>query len=617
MQFLYKQKPLTDKRLNQAKKLIVALGKIDQPNQADFLNLLRKYSDPVGGMFAKSDLNRAYTKLLDLGQIKPLPKKTLILFKKRPVRTLSGVAPVTVLTKPFPCPGECIFCPSDVRMPKSYLADEPGAQRAERNFFDPYLQTLNRLKALAANGHLVDKAELIILGGTWSFYPEKYQIWFVKECFRALNDFASPREKNQVKKRLEFYKQLDEKLQTKNLPVIVSDSPEKRKVAFADKKIDGEKLKQNYNQVVSKNYLEPEKELGLDRLQSASWTELELEQKKNETAKVRCVGLVLETRPDNISETEVIRLRRLGATKTQIGVQSLDDEVLLKNKRGHDVATTRRAFRLLRLAGFKIHAHWMANLYGSDVAKDKKDYLKLFTDQDFKPDELKIYPTSLIASAELMQYFKKGLWQPYDFKQLLEVLEFALTHTPPYCRLTRVVRDIPATDIVVGNKKTNFRQIVTDHISTQGKKLVDIRAREIRQTKFSPDKIKFDVIDYDTSVSQEKFLEFVVETDEGEKLLAFLRLSLLKKESFIDELKGKTALIREIHVYGRLTGLGQRDKDKAQHLGLGTKLIEKAKKIAKEAGYEKLAVISAVGTREYYRRRGFQDVGLYQVMKVK
>ncbi len=615
MSYLYKQAPLTPERLRQLELLISELAQIDKPNNADLLSLLRRYPDPIGGMFSKSDLNRGYQKLLKEKKIKPLSKKTLQLFKKRPIRTLSGVAPVTVLTKPFPCPGQCIFCPSDVRMPKSYLADKPGAQRAERNFFDPYLQTINRLKALYANGHKVTKTEIIVLGGTWSFYPEPYQIWFIKECFRALNDFGTEKEAIEVRKKVKFYESLDRQLREKSYHSFIKDNPKENEKELKEKVVDGLKLEKNYNQVVQEVYLQPEKELGIDAFQSSTWTELEKQQKVNETAKVRCVGLVLETRPDNISEDEVIRLRKLGATKTQIGVQSLDDEVLKKNKRGHDVASTRKAFRLLRLAGFKIHAHWMANLYGSDVELDKKDYLKLFSDPDFKPDELKIYPTSLIASAELMQYFKKGLWRPYSQEELLDVLEFALTHTLPYCRLTRVVRDIPSSDIVVGNKKTNFRQIVTDHISTQGKKLRDIRAREIRGADFNVDKIKFSVVTYPTEVSTEKFLQFTVDVGGEEKLLAFLRLSLPTKSSFIDELKD-SAIIREVHVYGQLADIGEKHKDKAQHLGLGTKLIKKAKEITKQFGYKKLAVISAVGTREYYRKRGFKDGKLYQVMRL-
>jgi len=610
----YQRTPLTEARLTQARKLIDQLALIERPSHADLLVLLRRFPDPAGGMFAKSTLNQVYQRLLAAKKVTPLTKTTLYLFKKKPMRTLSGVAPITVLTKPFPCPGQCIFCPSDIRMPKSYLASEPGAQRAERNFFDPYLQTIHRLQALVANGHMVEKAELIVLGGTWSFYPEKYQIWFIKECFRALNEFASKKVESTIMALEKQYVALSQKLKQAGYHSLVKKDPQDNQVELAEKQINGQKLVQRYNQVVNQIYLEPERKLGIDRLQSADWLSLEKEQKRNETARVRCVGLVLETRPDNIDEAEVSRLRRLGATKVQIGVQSLNDIVLKKNKRGHKVAATAKAFKLLRLAGFKIHAHWMANLYGSSVAKDKADYLKLFTDSRFKPDELKIYPTSLIASAELMQYYKKGLWRPYSHQQLFDVLQFALTHTPTYCRLTRIVRDIPSPDIVVGNKKTNFRQIVTDRLVRLDKKMQDIRAREIRSTPFKIDRIKFTIVTYKTDISEEKFLQFLVETEMGEKLLAFLRLSLLKIESFIDELKG-AAIIREIHVYGRATALGQKDKDKAQHLGLGKKLITKAEEIAKQMGYRKLAVISAVGTREYYRKRGFIDGEMYQFLQ--
>ncbi len=611
MSQFYQQEPLTQLRLSQANKLIHQLAKIDRPNNADLLGLLRRFPDPIGGMFAKSTLNQAYQRLLEAKKIKPLTKATLNLFKKKPIRTLSGVAPITVLTKPFPCPGECIFCPSDIRMPKSYLASEPGAQRAERNFFNPYLQTINRLQALVANGHMVEKAELIVLGGTWSFYPKNYQIWFIKECFRALNDFGTEKAKSAVAEIEKNYFKLNQKLEQAGYHSLIKKDPAENQLELADKQIDGQKISQRYNQIVNQVYLEPEKALGIDQIESASWSALEKEQQRNETAKIRCVGLVLETRSDKIDEMEVKRLRRLGATKVQIGVQSLDDEVLRKNKRGHNVAATARAFKLLRLAGFKIHAHWMANLYGSTVAKDKKDYRRLFDDDRFKPDELKIYPTSLIASAELMQYYRRGLWRPYSHRELLAVLEFCLMQTPAYCRLTRVVRDIPSPDIVVGNKKTNFRQIVMDRLQQLDKRMQDIRAREIRNTPFKITQLKFTVLTYTTSVSQEKFLQFLVKTKQGEKLLAFLRLSLPASESFIGELK-QAAIIREIHVYGRATALGQREKGKAQHLGLGRKLITQAKNFAHQAGYHRLAVISAVGTRAYYRRQGFTDGVLYQ-----
>jgi elongator complex protein 3 len=298
-------------------------------------------------------------------------------------------------------------------------------------------------------------------------------------------------------------------------------------------------------------------------------------------------------------------------------VQSLQDEVLTKNHRGHGVAATRHAFRLLRQAGFKIHAHWMPNLYGSSVEADMADYARLVSDPDFQPDELKLYPCSLIESAELMQYYKDGRWRPYSEPELLEVLTACFKLTPPYCRLTRVIRDIPSPDIVVGNKKTNFRQIVEDHLKKTGVVTQDIRAREIRDQVYDPATVEFSSVDYETSVSHEKFLQFTAQVldqpNQPPRLLAFLRLSLPKQSSFISELAG-AAMIREVHVYGRASELGERRTEQAQHAGFGTQLMEKARELATTAGFNRLAVISAVGTREYYRGRGFTDGELYQFL---
>ena len=217
--------------------------------------------------------------------------------------------------------------------------------------------------------------------------------------------------------------------------------------------------KSSYNTAVTKIIKSTGNKL-IKAIESASWEELEKEQVRNENTKCRCVGLVIETRPDKIDPQEVIRIRRLGCTKTQIGFQSLQDDVLDLNKRGHKVSQTRYAVKLLRQAGFKIHAHWMPNLYGSTPEKDIQDYQKMFVEIDFKPDELKIYPCSLIETADLMEYYNKGLWKPYSYEELLKVLLETIKSTPEYCRLTRIIRDIPGTDIVIGNKITNFRQVV-------------------------------------------------------------------------------------------------------------------------------------------------------------
>jgi elongator complex protein 3 len=324
------------------------------------------------------------------------------------------------------------------------------------------------------------------------------------------------------------------------------------------------------------------------------------------------VGLVVETRPDHISEEEVLRIRRLGCTKVQIGFQSLNDDVLALNKRGHDVAATRRAVRLLRKAGFKIHAHWMPNLYGSSPEADIEDYRKMFSDGDFCPDELKIYPCSLIESAELMQYYRRGEWRPYTQDELLAVLTEVFRETPPYTRLTRVIRDIPSTDIVVGNKKTNFRELVDRNLKNEGIHTSEIRSREIRDKEVTMDDLMLDIVRYDGGIGEELFLQFITDEDD---IAGFLRLSLPEEEPINPEL-GNAAMIREVHVYGQSLRIGRAMDGKAQHLGLGKQLIEKAVEIAREAGYKRLAVISAIGTREYYRKRGFDDGKLYQIREL-
>lgn len=586
---------------------------LDKPIE-DLLRLVKKYQKADGTHWSYSEIIEEYKKLSGTQGLKKYNPKLVEKILLKPVRTISGVAPVTVLTKPYPCPGKCIFCPNDLRMPKSYLASEPGAQRAEKNYFDPYLQTTNRLEALFAMGHQIDKVELIILGGTWTAYPETYQIWFVKECFRAMNDFQTKNDTAKIIKKYQNFqkkfKKTEKKWQTKTF---LSTDAKENQTNFAKLQIAGENISQTYNQLVSKYYLAPENALGVLDYQKATWSELEKEQFKNETALSRSVGLVIETRPDEITLKSVKNIRRLGATKVQLGIQSLDDEILRKNKRGHGVKAIRKAFALLRQAGFKLHIHFMANLYGGSVAKDKKDFKKLFSDLDFKPDELKIYPCSLIETAELMSYYKKGLWQPYTHEQLLEITAFTLTHTPAYCRITRMIRDIPSQEIVVGNTKSNFRQIAESYVNKTKQKMQDIRSREIRSTVFDPKEVKLKITNYKTSISQEKFLQFVY----GDKILAFLRLSLpiIKKNNVIEELND-VAMIREIHVYGRSLSIGQRGEEKAQHFGFGKKLILKAVALSKKAGYKKLAVISAIGTKEYYRKRGFSDGKLYQFLEL-
>jgi elongator complex protein 3 len=541
-------------------KIIGSVLKLDSVNNDSVLKVLQKNPLGNGRLARKSEVLEALrvfksTKVLALSRADE--KKLLSAAQMKKTRTISGVTPVTVLTKPYPCPGQCIFCPNDTKMPKSYISSEPGAQRAETNKFDPYFQTYNRLVAYKNIGHPVDKVELIVLGGTWSAYPENYQVWFIRRCFDAMNDVSE--DTSQIK--------------------------------------------------------EPKGTRGRKLAEEKEWKLLEEAHLVNETAYARCVGLVLETRPDEVTEQEAIRMRKLGATKVQIGIQSLNDSVLKKNKRGHTVKKTAEALGVLRKIGFKIHAHWMPNLYGSTPAKDIKDYQKLFSDPRFKPDELKIYPCSLLETAELMSYHEKDLWKPYTEKQLLHVLMEVFKLTPKYCRLTRVIRDIPSQEIVAGNKKTNFRQLVEAELARQGIRSKDIRAREVRGDVVRPEELSLHIVEYDTSVSRELFLEYVTKED---KVAGFLRLSFptgdsVPRDGSVENGAGNArAMVREVHVYGQSLNIGKTEEGKAQHAGLGKSLIQKAVELSRESGFTRLNVISSVGTREYYRKNGFSDGDLYQ-----
>ncbi len=479
------------------------------------------------GYLSKATLVALYRQLVAQGQW-PEDPNLLARLRLKPVRSLSGVTVVTVLTKPYPCPGECVFCPTDVRMPKSYLPEEPGAQRAYQHQFDPYAQVRARLQALEAVGHPTDKIELLILGGTWSAYPRSYQTWFVKRLFDALNERDAP-----------------------DLPT------------------------------------------------AHRW---------NETARHRNVGLVVETRPDHITPKELRRLRRLGVTKVQIGVQSLDDRILALNKRGHTVAEVRRAFALLRAAGFKIVAHWMPNLLGATPESDRADFARLW--QGLAPDELKIYPTQLLPNAELYAYWQRGEYRPYTTEELIDLLADLKATVPEYCRINRVIRDIPSTYVVEGNRRTSLRQDVQAEMARRGTRCRCIRCREVRGQPVRPEDLTLVDYTYTADHAEEHFLQFVTPDD---RLAGFLRLSLplpQAPETGLEDLRD-AAIIREVHVYGPALPVGEAQPGAAQHAGLGTRLLERAAAIARSAGFRRLAVIAAVGTRRYYLQRGFRRGNLY------
>lgn len=562
-----------------------------------------------------------------------LEERLLASLRMKPRRSASGVATITVITKPWPCGGDCLFCPNDLRMPKSYLHNEPACERAEQNWFDPYLQVTSRLVALTQMGHSTDKVELIVLGGTWSDYPEEYQVWFISELFRALNEFD---ESSCVGASVEPARSGAPDGSVCSVSSVGATSAEERRrwyresgfpespgefasfVSRGQLGLDDASL--TYNRAFRMVYGESGAWHRASRMQVATLDDLAREQFVNESARHRVVGLVIETRPDAIDPRSLALIRRLGCTKVQMGIQSLDQGVLDRNDRGISVDRIRRSFELLRVFGFKIHAHAMANLLGSTPERDKADYARLVGDAAFQPDEIKLYPCALIESARLAASYREGSWRPYSESELLDVLVSDVAQTPAFCRISRMIRDFSSHDIVAGNKKPNLRQLVERRLREEGRTdgMQEIRFREIGTGDVDVDDLEMKVVAYETTNTSERFLQWVTADN---RIAGFLRLSL-PDVSYLQTIEREygaaalpvdegEAMIREVHVYGVATHLGE-DGTSAQHSGLGRRLVERACSIAREAGYRRINVISAVGTRPYYRRLGFVDHGLYQ-----
>jgi len=496
------------------------------------------------------------------------------LLKNSKVRSNSGVVTISVLTKPYPCPGRCIYCPTEVKMPKSYLSQEPVAARGLANNFDPFKQMHSRLKSLELNGHPIDKLEVIVIGGTFDYYEKSYQEFFMQEIFRAANEYNF-----EAKKKLEI------------------------------------KNKSN--------------------LDLNSLTLLEL-QKINETAKCRIVGLSVETRPDWINFEELNWLRYLGVTKIEIGVQHLDNQVLDFNGRDMTREKIAEATELMRAAGFKFVYHMMPNLPESNAEMDVQMFKDLYNTKDFHPDMLKIYPCVILKTTLLYKMFTRKIqkvknlitgeyqekefsYQPYTDEKLIKVLAGCEREVKNYTRIIRMIRDIPATYILASSKKSNLRELVDAFHKKENFFQQDIRARQIRDTEVNLEDFSLRQTIYQTNHGKEYFLEYINIQDK-DKIAGFVRLRLqddffdseLSKYENLKNLTDKTAVIRELHVYGKLKKIGE-EGNQVQHLGFGKKLMLAAEKIAKENNYKKIAVISGVGVRKYYEKLGYHLENTYMV----
>lgn len=526
----------------------------------------------------------------------------------KPRRTASGVATVTVLTKPWPCSSACLYCPNDVRMPKSYLHDEPACQRAERNWFDPYLQVTARLRTLHQMGHVTDKVELIVLGGTWSDYPEAYQIWYMHELFRALNDMGC---ETAVERESETRRK-----QYRNAGIACERDDLANWAAEAQARVTAGDA--SYNETVRNLYacgthVDGNGWVAAAQWQTATFPQLEALQRKNESTEHRCVGLVVETRPDAVTPKRLAMLRRLGCTKLQMGIQSLDERILAANHRGIGVDRMQQAFEFARIFGFKTHAHFMTNLLGATPESDAADYRRMVEHPAFKPDEIKLYPCALVDGTGLVSHWRDGSWRPYTEQELVNLLAGDVLVTPPFTRISRMIRDISAHDIMTGNKKVNLRQLVDLELAKRAQPVQEIRSREIAFGAAANDELSLSEVAYETTNTHEVFLQWVTPDN---RIAGFLRLSMPNAD-YVNAhatdlpINAGEAMIREVHVYGRVAGLHQGGEN-AQHRGLGRMLIERACDIARENGYTAINVISAIGTRGYYRKQGFTDNGLYQ-----
>jgi len=462
----------------------------------------------------------------------------------KPTRTLSGVAPVAVMTSPAPCPhGTCLPCPGGpghpFKSPQSYTGEEPAALRARDHEYDPYRQVQARLAQFELLGHRVDKAELIVMGGTMTARTPEYQQEFVFRCIEAMNDY--PRSPAMTAPCLDF----------------------------------------------------------------------EAVSAANEQAGVRCVAITFETRPDWCRQGHIERMLALGVTKVELGVQHTDDRILQINRRGCTVADTVEANRLLRDAGLKVGFHMMPNLPGADLASDRAMFEDIFSDPRFRPDFLKIYPTLVTPGSGIESLWQRGEYAPYREEELIDLVAYAKSLIPEYTRLQRIQRDIPAKLIVAGSRHSNFRQLAQNRLRETGRRCRCIRCREIGRLPSLAD-MEIRELTYECCGGGEYFVSAV----SGDSLIGFARLRF-PSAVFSAELE-QAALMRELHVYGSIVPLGRNaDDEEYQHRSHGKALLARVEEIARGAGYRRLAIMSGIGVRPYYRRQGYERAGPYMAKELR
>ena len=489
--------------------------------------------------------------------------------KKKPTRTKSGVAIVAVMCHPHKCPhGRCLYCPESDIAPPSYTGEEPAALRGRMFEYHPYVQCFNRLAQLKKIGHPIDKVELIIMGGTFPSRDLCYQEWFVSQCLKAMTDFG----------------------------LILDNNAE-----FEINK----KLIREFEKDVVKTY-PPNDYVLIEDIQLA-----------NENSKVRCVGMTFETRPDYCKKEHINRMLDFGVTRVELGVQTLSDKLYEKVKRGHTIADVIESNQLLRDSAIKVAMHMMPGLFVRQK-EDLKMFKQLFSDENFKPDMLKIYPCLVTKGSEIYDMWQAGIYRPYNDEEAVDLIVEIKKILPKWVRTMRIQRDIPSTLIEAGVQKSNLGELVYNKLDENHINCQCIRCREIGHKKtnenYALEDFRLFKESYTACGGEETFIS--IEDKNEESIAGFLRFRIPSQNTFRPEITDKTALIRELHVYGNMIQIGDKNPSIGQHTGFGEKLLMEAENLAIDNDKDEIAIISGIGTRNYYRKFGYERKGPYMAKKL-
>ncbi|MEA3136749.1 MAG: elongator complex protein 3 [Thermoplasmata archaeon] len=525
----------------------------------------------------------------------------------KPARSSSGVAIVAVMSSPAHCPhGKCTFCPGgpEVGSPQSYTGFEPSTMRAKRMGYDPRRIVQGRLGQLERNGHAVDKVDVVVQGGTFPAREPAYQDWFIAGIYAGLN--AGPDEAGPS-------------WEDEGAWAVMTEGERRHRLA--------------------------------DLMRA------------NEEARCRCIGLTIETKPDWCFEEHLDRMLGYGATRVEVGLQALDDEVLAATHRGHTLEDSRRSLQLARDAGFKVLVHMMPGLprvrpkpnqppmtpirtdaksvgigaiggssaglpiageLDPDPAADLEDFRRLFAEPDWRPDMLKVYPTLVVMEGEtlLKRQWQEGKYHPYDTAAATALVGEAKGLVPEWCRIQRIDRDIPTTHVEAGVLNSNLRQLAQGWRQARGLPACRcIRCREVARREaegrpISADRLRLVRRDYEAGGGTEAFLS--LEDPEADAIVAFVRVRRLGPGAHRPETQvpKRAAFVRELKVYGVARAIGAHSDDPEsgswQHRGLGASLLAEAERIAfTEWGVGRLLVIAGPGVKPYYRRHGYADFGPY------